>query len=215
MFSRPSSAVRLELRPTDILLILRDHKIDHSHFRKENIKMQLFTRSAFNRLVALATLMAWPSSLAHANNNDLASFRALTVEEQQSAVDLILNQTQASGFLALGRDLEGEPTVQQLRNLISEPLRHYQLSFGINRMLQDLFQDAHTRVEVNEELTTAQYKVLDLCLAWLYGDELQLVNTCETDYANPGEYRQVMAFRHKTQMSNSLWLYFTFKQAIW
>ena len=53
-------------------------------------------------------------------------------------------------------------------------------------MLQELFGDAHTQVEVSNEQWS--YLGLDIYLSWLFDDESSLMSTCKTDYANVGKY---------------------------
>jgi hypothetical protein len=116
----------------------------------------------------------------------LASVRVLTVDEQQEALDFILNKTQESGYSAIGRDLKTEPAVLLMRDSTSVPASHFAFSFGLNRMLHDLFADAHIRVEVDAILAEATYATLDLCLSWLHGEEPRIINSCDTDYAQVG-----------------------------
>lgn len=120
----------------------------------------------------------------------LASFRMLTIGEQEQALGLILNKAESTSYEAYFEtdSLETMPAVATMRDLISTPSRHYDFSFGLNRMLLELFGDAHTRVEVSNEVAGATYLGLDICLLWLFGNKATLVSTCQTDYANIGMY---------------------------
>mmetsp|Transcript_26977 Transcript_26977/g.31866 ORF Transcript_26977/g.31866 Transcript_26977/m.31866 type:complete len:192 (+) Transcript_26977:101-676(+) len=122
----------------------------------------------------------------------LTSARVLTVDEQQEALNFILNKTHESGYSAIGLlDLETEPAVLSMRNSTSVPTSHFAFTFGLNRMLHDLFADAHLRVEVDAIVADATYATLDgLCLSWLTGDEPRLINSCETESARVGTYKK-------------------------
>ena len=136
-------------------------------------------------IFALVTALFFCLSQAQA----LQSLRILSVEQQKEALDFVLNKTIDSAYEAYDvQDFEALSPVATLYNRISTARPHSEFQFGLNQMLQELFHDAHFRVEVNEATASASYLGLNLCLEWLVGDFPSLVSTCETDYANIGKY---------------------------
>jgi hypothetical protein len=123
---------------------------------------------------------------AAASLEELASFRLITVDEQQEALDFILDKTQASAYQRFD-NLETTSAVIAMREeTITAPSRHFEFAFRLNHMLLELFGDAHTRVEVNEQVAEDYYG-LNLCLSWILGEDPMLVSSCETDYAQVGK----------------------------
>eukprot|EP00978_Attheya_sp_CCMP212_P017066 scaffold45329_cov57-Attheya_sp.AAC.4 len=123
--------------------------------------------------------------------------QTLDIEEQMNALYAVLNVTVATAFVTYNttiQEIESTEAVQAVLQDIEDGHQnktHDEFSFMLNQMLQNLYQDAHFRVEVTEEATLGEnYQYLDLCLAWLeQGSTVPagLVNTCQTDYADIGD----------------------------
>lgn len=111
----------------------------------------------------------------------LASFQILTANEQQEAIEFILNKTEIAGYGAT--DIDVPNVLASMRNSTTHPVSHFAFAFRLNRMLSELLGDAHTRVEVTAE---ENYLRLDICLAWLSGEEPSLISTCQTDHSEIG-----------------------------
>ncbi|CAB9522505.1 Peptidase family S41 [Seminavis robusta] len=122
----------------------------------------------------------------------LSARRIVNAEEQLEALEFILNKTLASAFETYGvSSLDDRAPVMEMRNSLSTNSTHYDFQFRLNRMLNELFHDAHTRVEVESNLD--KYRSIDMCLTWVASGELgeeswDLISSCDTDYSQRGDY---------------------------
>lgn len=173
--------------------------------------MTLIRRSCIFNACFFVSICCSPCLSQFLGVNSTRSTRILDTDQQLDAFNFVLNVTSVSAFEAYNlslEDLATLPPVVATRDAIlaSDDNRngtldgtskggmpHYAFFVLMNQMLMNLFQDAHFRVEVDNEIGASDYRYLDLCLAWIQADrsstaQRTLVNTCPTKDVNIGMF---------------------------